>query len=77
MVKACVLRLITDTLFGCILGDDGNSVGSVSRSGRVRKKNSLLAVYESPDVIEKRGRKPNTINRVRLNGMFNQQEIIC
>ncbi|ODM97907.1 HMG box-containing protein 4 [Orchesella cincta] len=42
------------------LGDDGSSAPeSVSRSGRVRKKNSLLAVYESPDVIEKKRRKSN------------------
>ncbi|CAL8110395.1 unnamed protein product [Orchesella dallaii] len=41
------------------LGDPAKSAtgGSVSRSGRVRKKNSLLALYESPDLVEKKKRK--------------------
>lgn len=56
---------IFECAFSC-LGDDVNAIGSVSRSGRVRKKNSLLADYDSPDVIEKRGRKSNSASKVRV-----------
>lgn len=44
---------------------DDSMIGGVSRSGRIRKKSSKLADFESPDEIEKPIVKKKPIKEVK------------